>query len=45
LQVRRSELRAPANGGTFAVGSATLTVLDDPRSDDPDRLVWRMSVR
>jgi hypothetical protein len=45
LQVRRSELPAPAKGGTFAVGSATLTVLDDPRSDDPDRLVWRMSVR
>jgi hypothetical protein len=45
LQVRRSELPAPAKGGTFAVGSATLTVLDDPRSDDPDRNVWRMTVR
>jgi hypothetical protein len=45
LQVRRSELPAPAKGGTFAVGSATLTVLDDPRSDDPDRHVWRMTVR
>jgi hypothetical protein len=45
LQVRRSELLAPAKGGTFAVGSATLTVLDDPRSDDPDRHVWRMTVR
>jgi hypothetical protein len=45
LQVRRSELLAPAKGGTFAVGSATLTVLDDPRSDDPDRQVWRMTVR
>ena len=45
LQVRRVELPAPAKGGTFAVGSATLTVLDDPRSDDPDRHVWRMTVR
>jgi hypothetical protein len=45
LQVRRSELPAPAKGGTFAVGLATLTVLDDPRSDDPDRHVWRMTVR
>jgi hypothetical protein len=45
LQVRRSELSAPAKGGTFAVGSASLTVLDDPRSDDPDRHVWRMTVR
>jgi hypothetical protein len=45
LQVRRSELPAPAKTGTFAVGSATLTVLDDPRSDDPDRHVWRMTVR
>jgi hypothetical protein len=45
LQVRRSELSAPEKGGTFAVGSATLTVLDDPRSDDPDRHVFRMTVR
>ena len=45
LQVRRSELPAPAKGGMFAIGSATLTVLDDPRSDDPDRHVWRMTVR
>jgi len=45
LQVRRSELPAPAKGGTFAIGPATLVVLDDPRSDDPDRHVWRMTVR
>jgi hypothetical protein len=38
LQVRRSELPAPAKWGTFAVGSAMLTVLDDARSD-PDRHV------
>jgi hypothetical protein len=45
LQVQRSELSAPAKGGTFAVGSVTLTVLDDPRSDDPDRHVWRLTLR
>jgi hypothetical protein len=45
LQVRRSELPAPAKGGTFAIGSATLIVLDDPRSGDPDRHVWRLTVR
>ena len=45
LQVRRSELPAPEKGGAFAVGSSTLTVLDDPRSDDPDRHVWRMTGR
>jgi hypothetical protein len=45
LQVRRSEVSAPAKGGAFAVGPATLTVLDDPRSDDPDRHIWRMTVR
>jgi hypothetical protein len=44
LQVRRSEV-PPAKGGTFAVGLVMLTVLDDPRSDDPDRHVWRMTVR
>ena len=45
LQVRRCELPDPAKGGTFAVDAATLTVQDDPRSDDPDRHVWRMTVR
>ena len=45
LQVRRSELPAPVKGGTFAIGAETLTVLDDPRSDDPDRHVMRMTVR
>ena len=45
LQVRRSELPAPVKGGSFAIGSLTLTVLDDPRNDDPDRHVWRMTVR
>jgi hypothetical protein len=45
LQVRRTEVSAPAKGGTFAVGSATLTVLDDPRGNDPNRHVWRMTVR
>ena len=45
LQVRRSELPSPAKGGTFTIGAETLTVLDDPRSDDPDRHVWRMTVR
>jgi hypothetical protein len=37
--VRRSELPVPAKGDTFATGSAMLTVLDDPCSDDPDRHV------
>lgn len=45
LQVRRSELPDPVKGGRFAIGSLTLTVLNDPRSDDPDRHVWRMTVR
>jgi hypothetical protein len=45
LQVRRNEVSAPAKGGTFALGAAMLIVLDDPRSDDPDRHVWRMTVR
>jgi hypothetical protein len=45
LQVRRSELPAPAKGGTFMISSSTLIVLDDPRCDDPDRHVWRMTVR
>ena len=45
LQVRRAEVPAPAKNGTFEIGSEALTVLDDPRSDDPDRHLWRMTVR
>jgi len=48
VEVRRSELAAPAKGGSFAmtVGGETLTVIDDPHTpeDDPERLIWRMTV-
>lgn len=39
VEVRKSEVM-PEEGGTFQVGSQTLKILGEPRSDDPERLVW-----
>jgi hypothetical protein len=39
LQCEGASCPLRRKGGTFAVGSAMLTVQDDPRSDDPDRHV------
>ena len=44
IRVRKSELAAPAKGGTFNVDAQTLTVQSDPRADDAERLVWAMTV-
>lgn len=47
LEVRKSEAASPAKGETFTLADTgeILKVLDDPRCDDPDRLIWRMTVR
>lgn len=45
IEVRKSEIAAPAKGGTFTLGAEVLKVLDDPRSEDACRLVWKMTVR
>ncbi len=45
VTVRKSEITAPARGGTFQVAGETLTVLDDPRCGDALRLLWVMTVR
>lgn len=41
IEVRATELSAPARGGTFAVGGIVCTVTAVPRQPDPDRLIWR----
>jgi len=55
VEVRQSELAAPKRNGTFALldedtgepTGVTLTVMSDPATpdDDPDRLLWRMTVQ
>lgn len=51
IEVRVSELPAPVNGGAFALldddGNTieTVSIQGDPICDDPDRLVWRCTVR
>ena len=47
LEVRKSELPAPAKGGTFTIEDSgeVLTVQGDPRCEDPYALIWLMTVR
>jgi hypothetical protein len=45
IEVRRSEVAAPAKGGTFIVDSKSFSIESDPQSNDPDRLVWTCTVR
>lgn len=44
LEVRASEV-TPAKSGSFMIGAGALTVLDDPRREDPELLVWTVTVR
>jgi hypothetical protein len=44
LQVRKSEIAAPAKGGTFTTDSETLKILGDPVSEDAGRLIWTCTV-
>lgn len=41
IEVRASEVAAPARGGTFTVGEMAYTVGAVRRQPDPDRLIWR----
>lgn len=41
IEVRSSEIAAPARGGKFTVAAVDHLILDDPQSDDPERLVWK----
>lgn len=45
IEVRSSEVPAPAKGGTFIVNGSSYSIESDPESDDPERLVWRCTVR
>lgn len=48
VDVRASDVAAPARGGTFLVpgpdGAATLVVTSTPMTRDSERLVWRCPV-
>src|SRR3954470_23918401 len=45
IEVRSSEVAAPAKGGTFIVDGSSFSIESDPESGDPERLVWRCTVR
>jgi hypothetical protein len=44
LEVRASEVAAPAARGTFLVGAKTYTVANRPERSDPEGLAWTMWV-
>lgn len=54
IEVRKSEVAVPVRGGVFVPGTIvngifvpgpdSFTVADDPKFEDPDRLVWTMTV-
>ena len=45
IEVRSSDIAAPAKGGTFIVDGSSFSIESDPESGDPERLVWRCTVR
>lgn len=40
VQVRRSEVAMPARGGVFTAGAESFSIVQQPRTEDPDALVW-----
>lgn len=49
IEVRASEIAAPARGGRFVVNptlpvAATYEIAEDPKSNDSDRLTWIFTV-
>lgn len=45
IEVRASEVAAPAAGGTFLVGIVTYTITNRPEHSDPAGLAWTMWVK
>ena len=41
IEVRASEVSAPAKGGTFTVGDGVYAITAVPRLPDTERLIWR----
>ncbi|HRF08497.1 MAG TPA: hypothetical protein PL193_07625 [Xanthobacteraceae bacterium] len=45
-EVRESEVATPKKGSTFTLaGGKVLTIIDAPRQDDPDRLIWTFGLK
>lgn len=44
IEVRRSQIAAPVKAGTFETAAERFTILHDPQTLDPDRLVWTCTV-
>lgn len=42
IEVRKSEIAAPAHQGVFAFDAGTLTIMNRPIISDEEGLVWRM---
>lgn len=42
IEVRKSEVAAPAHGDTFTFDARTVTVSNRPQLDEEEGLVWKM---
>jgi hypothetical protein len=42
IEVRKTEIAAPAHGGVFVFDGRTVTVMSRPWLDDEEGLVWKM---
>lgn len=45
FEVRASEIPSPVKDGIFTINSVDHTIVGDPETTDPERLVWRCTVR
>jgi hypothetical protein len=45
IEVRSSDIPAPVKGGSFIVDGSSFSIESDPESGDPERLLWRCTVR
>lgn len=45
IEVRRCEIAQPVKGGSFTIGSDVYAVISQPKSEDPERMVFAMTVR
>lgn len=44
-ELRTADIASPVRSGIITVGARQYKILDAPRHDDPDRLIWTMLVK
>ena len=44
IEVRASEIAQPQRAGVFVIAGQNYQISEDPKTEDPDRLVWTCTV-